>query len=88
MDTTNTPGAVSVLYKYQLTEIPEAHTYSEINGVIEDITGLTASETSFHDTLLHYEEIQPEQIRIYKTSYHKKFISPWIKTSKYSAEEI
>ena len=88
MNAENTPGVASVLNKHHLTEIPEAHTYLEIDGALADITGLAEGGSSFIDAVIQKEEIHPKQIGDYKISYHKKFITNWAKTSKHSAEQI
>jgi hypothetical protein len=88
MNADNTPGVAQILSKYQLTEIPEAHTYLEIDGILVDVTGLANGLSSFENSIVQREEIQPEQIGDYKVSYHKEFISRWSNTSVYSTTEL
>ena len=88
MNESNTPGVGKVIHKYELSEIPEAHTYLKINGEVVDITGLSSSKESFLGSLQREEEILPEQIGYYKIKFHQDFVSNWAKTSKFSAEQI
>ncbi len=90
MDEINTKGVGSVLTKYQLDYIPEAHTYLKINGNILDITRNTKSEAAFEDSLLIEQEILPHQIANYKVTWHQNFLKQWILEEKlpYSFQKI
>jgi len=88
MNDFNTPGVGEVLHKYDLSEIPEAHTYLKINGEVVDITGLDSSNESFQSSLQREEEILPDQIGDYKIKLHQDFISYWAQTYMYSADGI
>lgn len=84
----NTAAIAPVLNKYKLKKIPEAHTYLEIDGNIIDVTGLADSETSFETSIIHKEEIQPNQIGDYKINWHKQFLIDWAESTNYTAEEL
>ncbi len=88
MNADNTPGVAQTLSKHQLAEIPEAHTYLEIDGNLVDVTGLANGSSSFENAIIQKEEIQPEQIGDYKVSYHKQFISSWSNTTSLSTTEL
>jgi hypothetical protein len=75
----NTPGVGTVLAKYGLTMLPEAHCYLRMAGKRIDVTraayrGLTEPIADF----LHEEEIDPTQITNYKNEIHKQHLSRWI----------
>ena len=75
----NTAGVGTVLAKYGLTMLPEAHCYLRMAGKRIDVTsaacrGLTEPIADF----LHEEEIDPTQITNYKTEIHQQCLSRWI----------
>lgn len=82
MNTANTKGIGNVLKNNNLDYIPEAHTYLKINNEIIDVTTNTRSETSFKNTLVFEEEIQPIAIGDYKVKLHKKYLKQWIIDNK------
>jgi hypothetical protein len=90
MNETNTKGVGSVLTKYNLDYIPEAHTYLKINGNLLDITRTTENNTSFEDSLLAEEQILPHQIGDFKVNWHQDFLKQWIidEQLSYSFKEI
>lgn len=90
MNEANTKGVGSVLTKYQLNYIPEAHTYLKINETILDVTRTTTNETSFQDSVLAEAQILPHQIADYKVTWHQNFLKEWILTEQlpYTFEEI
>jgi len=81
----NTPGVGTVLKKYDLTEIPEAHTYLKIEEQVIDITGLSLTVESFEKSLQQETEITPEQIGDYKLEllnlWHKSCVFCPLKTN-------
>lgn len=90
MNETNTKGVGSVLSKYNLSYIPEAHTYLNINGNLLDITRTTENNTSFEDSLLTEQQILPHQIGDFKVNWHQNFLKQWIADEQlpYSFKEI
>lgn len=90
MNEINTKGVGSVLTKYQLEYIPEAHTYLKINGNLLDITRTTENDTSFEDSLLVEQQILPNQIANFKVDWHQNFLKQWIINEQlpYTFEEI
>jgi hypothetical protein len=79
MGISNTPSARPVLGKYGLTMLPEAHCYLRTLGTRIDATrDYSADPQSKILTLIHEEEIAPEQIGEYKTGLHRRFLSEWI----------
>lgn len=74
----NTPGILSVLEKWKLSYVPEAHCYLKINQVITDITRDCNVHVSFDKSLLFEEEILPHQIGDFKINRHQEFIRNWI----------
>ncbi|MBC8754530.1 hypothetical protein H2O64_07585 [Kordia sp. YSTF-M3] len=90
MNETNTKGVGSVLIKYNLDYIPEAHTYLKINGNLLDITRTPENKTSFEDSLLTEQQILPHQIGDFKVNWHQGFLKQWIINEQlpYSFEEI
>lgn len=88
MNAQNTPETKKVLSEYGLTYIPEAHNYLKYNGSVIDCT--TTKTLNFQSDLLEESIIEPEQITDYKVSYHKQFLSEWLKTAQlpYTLDEI
>jgi hypothetical protein len=75
----NTPGVGPVLQRHGLTGIPEAHCYLRSRDMHIDVTKPTShgkSEPILH--FLHEEEIDPQQITVYKVSVHKTFLKTWV----------
>ncbi len=88
MNRENTPDVTSVLFKYGLSEIPEAHTFLEINNSVVDVTGLSESAVPFENSIVLKEEIQPNQIGNYKINFHQRFIALWADSTAYSPNGI
>jgi len=90
MNDTNTSGIASVLKKYNLNYILEAHTYLKIDNTILDFTRVTASKTSFETSLVNEIAILPKQIGEFKVNFHQDYLKEWILTKKipYSFKEI
>src|SRR5690606_23950516 len=76
----NTPGVGSVLSKWDLKYIPEAHCYLKIKNNIIDLTRNTISSISFSSSLLSEEEITPIKIGSYKVKKHQAYLKEWIMT--------
>lgn len=74
----NTTGVLSVLEKWQLPFLPEAHCYLKINEVLVDVTRNFSNTTSFENSLFTEEEILPLQIGEYKVKRHYTFLKNWI----------
>jgi len=90
MNDANTSGIASVLKKYNLNYIPEAHTYLKIDNTVLDVTRLVTSKVSFETSLLNEVEILPEQISAFKVNYHQDYLKKWIASKKipYSFKKI
>lgn len=74
----NTPGVGSILAKYGLTVLPEAHCYLRTAGKRIDVTRAThQASTQAISRFLHEEDIDPAQITDYKIALHKQFLSGW-----------
>ena len=89
MSDKNTSGVGSVLSKYSIECVPEAHCYLSYNGERLDFTRPENPITPQTDFILE-EEIKPEQFKDYKVKRHKEFIGEWCssKNSKHKPEEI
>jgi hypothetical protein len=89
MNAQNTPGVGDVLKKYGIAYIPEAHCYIRFNGKRVDATCRAGRRVL---TLVHEEEISPEQIGNYKVSLHRRFLRRWAEENadgyKYGVEEL
>jgi hypothetical protein len=90
MSSYNTPKIKSVLEKYGLDFIPEAHTYIRLNGESHDYTFPDSPENLYLKDVVYEEKITADQIEFYKTQTHKRYIKRWIKKdeSSYSLKEI
>lgn len=90
MNESNTKGLGSILNKYKLDYIPEAHSYLKVEDTIIDITRETQSLVSFQTSIIRKETILPEQIGDYKITYHQDFLKGWIisESIPYSFEKI
>ena len=77
MTSVNTPKVKSVLDNYGLTYIPEAHTYLEIDGIVNDFTFSGEPELLYLDDVLFTEEINADQIREYKAETHRRYMKEW-----------
>jgi hypothetical protein len=76
MNAQNTPGVGSVLQKYGLVSLPEAHCYLRFRGKRIDVTGENCGlrEIKF----VFEEDIVPEQVGEYKAVLHRQFLQRWI----------
>ena len=80
MDASNTPRVRLVLQKHGLISLPEAHCYLRTPDCRVDLTGGEAAPSKFL-TLLHEEEITPEQIGQYKVARHRSFMKRWMEAN-------
>lgn len=89
MDARNTPGVRDVLKKYGIAGIPEAHCYIRCRGKRVDATSRAGHRVL---TLVHEEEISPEQIGNYKVNLHRRFLRHWAEETAlsytYGMEEL
>lgn len=91
MNAENTPKIKSVLEKYQLKEIPEAHNYLKFENEVLDFTRKNSSAKDFENELLQEIEIQPNQITTFKVDYQKDFIQKHLQKHpeiQYSLDEF
>jgi len=88
MNAQNTPGVHEVLRKYGVASIPEAHCYIRCHGKRVDATCRAGRRVL---TLVHEEEISPEQIGSYKIDLHRRYLRRWTEENtdghKYGIEE-
>ena len=89
MNAINTIGVGDVLEKYQLSYIPEAHTYLKYKDDIFDFTTINTSN-AFYESVLYEEMIEAKQVGDYKVSLHHQFLKSWIEENDipYSFEEL
>lgn len=78
MNANNTSKLQSVLEKYQLKEIPEAHNYLKLNGIILDHTRKNSTPKDFVDDLVEEIEISPDQITAFKVAYHQNYLRKYL----------
>ena len=78
MNAKNTPKIKSVLEKYNLLEMPEAHNYLRVEGKILDCTRKNSSENDFINELAEEIEINPNQITDFKVQYHQEFLKKYL----------
>ena len=78
MNSINTPKISTVLDKYKLQEIPEAHNYLKYKNEIIDCTRKNSSAADFIHDLLEEIEIHPSQITDFKIQYHQKFLTNYL----------
>jgi hypothetical protein len=75
MDGNNTPGVGTVLRRYGLDGLPEAHCYLAYRGARVDLTH--AGPTEPIEDFLREEIIEPEEIGAYKADTHWRFMREW-----------
>ena len=79
MNQRNTPGVGTVLEKYRLDGLPEAHCYLRSGDKKIDLTRLVADSSAARITgFIYEEEIAPDQIGAYKASLHRRFLKQWM----------
>ena len=74
----NTFGVGSILSKYQVEFVPEAHCYLKINNKRYDFTGLGADMAQIEKDLMEEVIIDAEQTGVWKSKYHKDFLQKWL----------
>jgi len=74
----NTPGVGSVLDRYGLPYIPEAHCYLRYEGIRIDITRSGAEPSEPIDRFFSEEAIVSSQIGDYKVQFHQRFLHDWL----------
>lgn len=74
----NTPGVGSVLEKYGLSFLPEAHCYLTYTETRIDITRSGVEASELVDQFLYEETIPPTAIGKYKVELHRKFLRTWL----------
>lgn len=78
MSATNTFAIASVLEKYSLEYIPEAHCFIRYKGEPMDLTLPESSYAKIENDILYTEFIEPEQIGEYKVYFHKAYLEKWL----------
>ncbi|OFZ59473.1 MAG: hypothetical protein A3D92_05230 [Bacteroidetes bacterium RIFCSPHIGHO2_02_FULL_44_7] len=78
MSAANTPGIATVLEKYGLTYILEAHCYLETPEGMIDCTTVTSSYDRFRADVLEEIRIEPYQVVEWKVDEHKSRFSAWV----------
>ncbi|QOR67819.1 hypothetical protein IM538_06710 [Cytobacillus suaedae] len=73
----NTPGVGSVLEKYNLESIPEAHCYLKYNNERYDFTRLDVTGEPV-EIFLTEQQITPGQIGEYKKKFHRSYFPKWL----------
>ena len=85
-------GISSILEKYGLCYIPEAHNYIMYNGRRYDFTFTGLNEDLIFEGVMNEIEINASQIGQYKIDYHKNFLDKWFaenyKESNLTLEDI
>jgi hypothetical protein len=74
----NTPGVGTVLTRYGLEFLPEAHCYLTYEGKRIDITRSGVEPTEPIAQFLYEEAIVPEQIGDYNVMLHRQFMQHWV----------
>ena len=91
MNQVNTPKVASVLDKFGIQLMPEAHNYLKIDDKILDCTRRNSSAADFENDLLLEIEITPEQIADFKVDFQRKFLDRYLEENdeiKYDTEEF
>lgn len=81
MNETNTSKISSVLKKYHLKEMPEAHNYLKYRNDVLDLTRKNSSPENFVHDLVEEIEIQPRQITDFKIEQHRYFLKNYLKAN-------
>lgn len=91
MNERNTPGVGSVLDKYKLHSIPEAHCYLKYSSQRYDFTRLAITGEPISSFLTEIE-ISPAQIGEYKVQFHRSYLPEWINqnnlTSTFNKDDL
>lgn len=83
MTENNTSNISSVLKKYHLKEMPEAHNYLKYRNDVLDLTRKNSSPENFIHYLVEEIEIQPHQITDFKIQHHRNFLKNYLKVNPY-----
>ncbi len=78
MTEANTSKITTVLKKYDLKEMPEAHNYLKYKNEILDFTRKNSSPENFIHDWVQEIEIQPFQITDFKIDYHRNFLKNYL----------
>lgn len=76
MNAENTPKVAAVLASYRLDQMPEAHSYLKIEGLIHDHT--VPGGMNFEQDLIAEKEIEADEITDGKVSFHQAFLKQWM----------
>lgn len=90
LDEENTPKIAPILKKYQLTELPETHTYLVYQGSRLDITFPNGTNYQMNYPLLKEVFISPQETGDFKITWHEDAIREWLtsQTLNYDLAEI
>ncbi|MDR2205609.1 MAG: hypothetical protein LBE36_05585 [Flavobacteriaceae bacterium] len=77
MNHRNTPKIGNILLDNGLEYIPEAHCYLKLNNKRIDITNKNSDIENLLKDIIEEIEIEPEQVNIFKTEYHRKHLKKW-----------
>jgi hypothetical protein len=91
MNESNTPGVGTVLRKYELHALPEAHCYLKYEQHRFDFTRLGISGEPINEFLAEVE-ITSSQIGDYKLQFHRSYLPTWLEqyrlTTKLNADDL
>ena len=87
MNASNTPAIQTILKKYDLEYIPEAHCYIEYQDNKIDATFKNSDIEKLKKDILLNEEIEAYQVNNYKIQFHKEFLKQWIIKNKIKYSE-
>lgn len=79
MTESNTSKIATILKKYDLKEMPEAHNYLKYKNEILDFTRKNSSPENFIHDLVEEIEILPFQITDFKIEHHRNFLKKYLK---------
>lgn len=84
------PNVKAVLEKYQLDDIPEAHSFLRFQGKRFDFTSSKSELSKFEPFLVREQRCESHQLIDWKPMIHKNYIEAWLKRKKlnYSSEKI
>ena len=90
MTPSNTPKVASVLERYQLEGIPEAHCYLKVGGSYLDATSIGSSYESIAANIINEKVVEPEFLVSSKIEHHRKFMDRWRSeiNSEFSLESL
>lgn len=86
----NTKGVSTILDRYHLDYIPEAHCFLRVNGECLDLTSSSSNIDRISEDILEEEVIHPVQVVEYKVEKHQSFLRKWLINSQlpYTFDEI